>query len=242
MTTWLTMKDYILEGLLKDDPAATVEDRRYTDAQLLIWARWACNELSLHTAQYTTATFTGTGTAHTFTAPADSVEPLSKGSMMVYLEDASTAKYLLYRESRPKASWPTGLAPASDSKTRYYSEYPSGTICLSFIPAAGTSLKLSYFKIWDAPVNDNSVIPFPTMLEQPFAYLVAALAMEPLGVQASNIRQWNRKVDSGTPEHNPLLRQQEHFIKEAYRFLAKLPPQDRETFFRLDENDQVKYG
>jgi hypothetical protein len=112
-----------------------------------------------------------------------------------------------------------------------YWQWPEDVLDLSFVPDKGSQIELRYFKVWQHPDGDNDFLEFPIQFEHPFAYLVAAAAFDPLGAQASAIRTWNRKTDSGTPEDNSLQKQSEFFLKMADDKLSEMGAQDRETFY-----------
>lgn len=223
---WSDLREAILSGLLKDDQA-----ERYTPDQMLIYARWACKEISFHTAQAAVSTFTCDGSHATFALPAGIRDSISKVGLVVYDDNAGRSTVLPPRLILPGT---IEVKAGSKEQSRCYWEWPSGTLTLGFMPAAGGTLTLYYFKDWDAPTGDASVLTFPDWMEQPFAYLVAAYALEPNGVQQTNIRQFNRKQDSGSPEDNTAHKQIEHFIKMAQRLLSRVQPQERETFYRND--------
>jgi hypothetical protein len=232
MISWGVLKSYILDGLLQVSTTSSTttevtDDIVYTSAQLLTWARWACSEVSYHTAQAAQERYLGDGVTKKWLLPPLMIDAIEKTALVMY-DDGKTQNFLPPLKVRPD------LVFANGHSQRAYYEWPMGTLSLAFIVPNGQSVTLDYFKIWTPPTDDNSIMEFPQWMEMPFAYFVAAYAMEPVGVQASRIRQWNRKQDSGNPEHNPLHRQTEHFIAMANRLLNKATPQDRDKFFDPD--------
>jgi hypothetical protein len=218
MTTWLQLKQSVLYGLLKDDAG-----ERYSDEQMLTYARWAMTELSAHTAAPDVAIYTLTGPQ--VEAPTDAVEPLAKSGLVVY-RFGGRDRYLISHRRRPGT-----IVGAEDAQVYY--EFPVGKLTLGFQPQPGSQLLVHYFRIWRPPTADADVLEIPQWLELPCAYFIAAFALEPIGTQAANIRQWNRRQDSGTPEDNPALQQVRHFVSQAYRILGRFAPQDRETFYAM---------
>lgn len=224
MLTWGQMKNYILEGILKDTGDA---DSRYTSTQLLAYSRWACAELSQHTALADCVVYDTDGSKNVFTLPNDMVDSIEKCGLVAY-DDGSNISYLPVYKRLPGVVWPTNF---TEKSLKCYWEWPSGHLTLGFLPPVDKKITLYYFKIWPAPTQDEDIMSIPQWMEQPFVYLFSALAMEPLGTQFANIRGWNRKQDSGNPEHNPAAKQAKWFIEQANRVLAKTPPQDRENFY-----------
>jgi len=224
--TWATMKTYIQEGILKDDTA----DSRYTALQFAAYARWACAELSQHTARADEYVYQGDGTQSRFVLPSDLIDTVEK-SGLVALVDTSSTRFIPPYKRLPEVSWPTDV---TGLPREAYWEWPTGNLTLGFTPSASQKLVLNYFRIWHPPEQDDDLMEFPQWMEQPFVYLVAAMAMEPISVQAANVRQWNRKQDSGNPEHNPAQKQAKWFIEQAQRVLSKIAPQDRESFYLLN--------
>lgn len=226
MIKWSVLAGYIQNGVLKD-AAGT----KYPASDLLIWARWACSEISYHTAELAEMVYDGDGTHYQYDLPDDLIDDVEHTGL-VGLDNGQCIQWLPSFRNEPNNAWywPTTVVGAPNSGTGYL-EWPTNTLTMSFVPAQGQRIVLRYFKIWDAPKNDESILYFPVWMEKPFAYYVGAAAMDPKGVQASDIRQWNDKTVQGLPEHNPLHRQAEFFIKRAESLLSKHRAQDRETFF-----------
>lgn len=224
------MKLYIREGVLKDI-SEEGEEPRYTDIQLNAYARWACAELSQHTAKADLYTYDGNGKDNMFPLPPDIVGSIEQEGLVLYKDDSST-NFLSPYDRLPDVKWST--ANVGDLNKQVYWEWPSGTLSLAFTPKENSKIVLNYFRIWPVPDKDTDLLSIPQWMEQPFVYLVAAAAMEPLGAQAANIRTWNRRQDSGNPEHNPAQKQAKWFVEQAYRILARFPVQSRSSFYRND--------
>lgn len=220
---WRDLRDRILYGLLvpyTDPTASESVIARYSYEQMLVWARWACAEISMHTAEE--ASFTLTLTGRVFSLPQDAVDPISKAGVVVY--KTNNQEEVLQPISRHPSLLRTKVKGFWSSPTQ---------VTLTFEPAANSQATVYYFKVWDAPTDDTSLLKFPSWMELPFSYLVAAYAQAPSGSQSANVRQWNRRVDSGTPEDNSLNDMARFFIQQAYRVLHLHPAQDREFAFEF---------
>lgn len=223
MIKWGTLQTQILEGVLKDPNGTNA-----TPEQMLIWARWACAEISNHTAEPVSITFQGDGVTSKFALPDDIIDGVEKAGMVIY-NDGSSLNYLPSLHPSPDTLWPV---KQSNNITGFF-EWPAGVLSFGWLPVDGTSIEVRYFRIWEPPTSNDSFLMFPRWMEHPFAYFIAAYAMDPQAVQASSIRQWNRKQDSGTPLDNPLQTQSAFFIKQAYRLLGLNSAQDRENYYGL---------
>ncbi len=225
MTTWATLRTQVRDGLLKD---LNAENNKYSDADMLIWAEWACTEISLTWAQLYSVALIPTGSVNQFDLPSDMVGSIERNALLTYTDSSNKTTIVPYRRL------PGRTVRIGTTEAYAYWEAPSGVLTLNWTPKSAETLTLEYFRIWPAPVNDASVISLPKWLELPYCYLIAANAMNPSGVQASDIRQWATRIDSGNPEHNPLHRQHAFFIAQAYKLLGLMGAQDRENFLKND--------
>lgn len=227
---WSDLKGYILAGMLKDPDMVEV-----TDAQMLTWARWACAAISAHTAEAATLTYACDGVKFQFDLPADLIGGVEKAALVAYT-DSGKIQYLDSIRRMASVVWPAGVTSLdniADVPPGYW-EWPYGKLTLSFVPPATATLSLHYFKIWTPPIDGNSLLTFPQYLEQAFCYFVAAFSMDPDTRQFSGINEWRRRQDSGTPEHNPAIKQSDYFMRRAQEELGRYTPQDRETFYKVN--------
>jgi len=96
-------------------------------------------------------------------------------------------------------------------------EFPTGYLSLSKAPDSGDVVTVYYRGFWTKPANptdDGFVLTIPRYLVHAVALYAAAYALMPGAVQTAAIRQFNTKVDSGNPEHNP--------VAERVTFLLRL--------------------
>lgn len=231
---WGDLKSNIRLGLLKDVPPqieGTSAAELFGDDALLVAADWACACLSQHTAQQATMNINCDGLGFQWALPDNMVDDIEKAALVIF-DDGRSLEYLVPIRLQPGEFWPKKTPGQPGANTLAYWQWMDAII-LTFVPASETNIEIRYWKMWESPTEDSSVLEFPRRFEQPFSYLVAATAFNPLGAQASSIRQWNRKQDSGTPMDNPLNQQADYYLKMADRLLQRVGPQDRETFYRL---------
>lgn len=224
--TWQAFRDSILDGLLSDAAGA-----KYTPARMLTYVRWALAEASNHTAKMDSYTWQGDDQTTIFVLPTDMIGTPIKNALVSHITSTKT-DYISPYENQPETTW--NYSTTNQRLRKVYWAYPSGCITLGFIPSSSEKLLLQYFRIWDVPKGDDDIMTIPQWLEAPVSYFIAAYAMQGDAVNAANIRQWNRKLDSGTPEDNPVRSMSEWYIEQAHRLLNQVGPQDRDTFYRND--------
>jgi len=78
-----------------------------------------------------------------------------------------------------------------------------------------TSVTIVYDKLYAELVDLMDVIPLPRWLEEAFTFYAASSALAHLATASGDLSQWDTKIDSGNPEHNPLLRLSEFYQKRA---------------------------
>ncbi len=231
---WKDFRNTILAGLLNDSAGA-----KYTSDRMLSYARWAMAEVSNHTAKCDSFEWTGDDHTRVFPMPEDMIGTPTKNALVSLVPtDGSKMDNLSPYERLPETTWNYNVT--GNSRQKVYWAWPSNSITLGFIPTTSEKIVLSYFRIWDIPSDDNSIITISRWMEQPVSYFIAAYAMQADGANAANIRQWNRKLDSGTPEDNPVRTQSEWYIKQAHRLLQQTAPQDRDTFYRIDPRSSMR--
>lgn len=103
-----------------------------------------------------------------------------------------------------------GLPTASESGNMYL-EYPEGHV--SFLAEVEDGGTLYYAAYWIEPELDADVIEAPPVVIPGLAFYATSYCLLPRAVGSANIRQYNMKVDSGTPEENPIMTMANHYMK-----------------------------
>jgi len=110
---------------------------------------------------------------------------------------------------------PGSFHGANISGNNDWIEYPAGS--LSFSKELPGDYDLYYLAVWtplgDTPDEDLTLEP-PNASMTGMAFYSAAYALQPQAVNTAEVRQFNTRVDSGNPEHNPL--------QDAALYLLKL--------------------
>lgn len=95
--------------------------------------------------------------------------------------------------------------------------YPNSSIAFSKPLATGEIYDLYYSAYWNKPVStspDAYVLEPPNHLLTALSFYAAAYSLIKDAISAADIGQYRTKVDSGTPEHNP--------VKDTVTYLMNL--------------------
>lgn len=231
--TWGELLSEVRSNLLRDTvPDAETNEFKFLDSDLLACCRWALDTFAQHTAIATATSYTpATGLHYQLPDNLYEPEPLEQTGFVYVQKSDGTNQYL-------------DPINYSDSLTVFDSDgfytYPDGTLTLSLQnqTAFGTSdvLVVRYFAYYTYPVQVSDVIGTPRWARQILAYLIAAHAISGFAFKSASIRQWGAKPDTGTPEQNPLRKQQEAFMCLANETMDKFPRQDRTNWWRKSSN------
>jgi hypothetical protein len=111
-------------------------------------------------------------------------------------------------EMLPKATIsPGNRIGASIASVNDWLEYPHGYLSFSKNVLVGETYNLYYLAHWTKPTGDSNLSDFlepPSFTHLGITLYSAAYMILPSAVSASEVRQFNTKVDSGNPEHNPM--------------------------------------
>lgn len=78
-----------------------------------------------------------------------------------------------------------------------------------------TTVEIVYDKLWTELVDDADIVPVPLWLEEALTFYAASSALAHLASASGDLSQWDTKIDSGNPEHNPLLKLSDFYQKRA---------------------------
>ncbi len=102
--------------------------------------------------------------------------------------------------------------------------YPAGSV--TFFKAPANNLDLYYSAYWTKPTEgakDDDDLEPPDFLITAMTYYGAAYMITPPAVSITEIRQFNQKVDSGNPEHNPMKKASDWLMTRFLGEMKRLP-------------------
>ena len=95
-------------------------------------------------------------------------------------------------------------------------EYPHRHIAFSKTLSVGETITLYYLAHWDKPLDNNQLnddLEPPAYSHHGIALYATAYMLFPSAISASEVRQFNTKVDSGHPEHNPMQQSATYLLR-----------------------------
>jgi hypothetical protein len=196
--TWATLRSQIQTLLASVETAVA-------DADLLIYANWALDDLVKHVARPSDVDYEGDGTTRVFALPDDLYE-------ITVIEWAS-GEYALEYTPVPGVELPTAAyaAPA------YW--HNNGKLTWNTAPTTSFTV---YYNAYYARITDGGdSIPIPRWAEQAAAFYSGYLVLVSQSTESADIGQWDQKMDSGNPEHNPLARTAERWLRQYQRIIAQ---------------------
>ncbi len=212
MTTWGELRTVVRRSLLDD-----LSGNKFSDDVLRDSVGWALDRLCQHTAAETSVSYVGNGSQTAFTLPANMYDtPDNYG--LVHLESSSDLVVL-----RPVYS-----SKSINIRTeRGYYVWPRTTLNLVMAPLSDQLLVVRYYAVYNHPMQDSDVLDIPQWAEMAVAYQAAVYALSKRSYKESNISQFDRKPDSGTPEDNAIRMQQEFLQRMVDKTLNDHPKQVR---------------
>lgn len=94
--------------------------------------------------------------------------------------------------------------------------YPHGYISFSKALGANESYLLYYLAHWTKPIDSTNLLDTiepPEYAHNGILLYATAYMILPSAISASEVRQFNTKVDSGHPEHNPMQASATYLLK-----------------------------
>jgi len=215
--TWSDLKPQITRKL-RDTTGAKYSDDLLIDCVNDALVAFAAD----HTGVATDTEYEGDGSTYQYDLPDDLVDVQSAGVYAVQWEGNKWIPKIGY--------WPGSLWSSSSrtttSRPRAYVLWPSGKISFTQIPRSGITVTVHYVAHYPDIVDDDSVVGVPRWAREPIKLYAVARALEPLALSTGDLGRWKSTDDAGTPEHNPLLRMTEHFMRQYWEKLSRqTPPQ-----------------
>lgn len=116
-----------------------------------------------------------------------------------------------YQQAYLEESILTPGVPVASESGNMWIEYPEGHIAfLAEVTDGGT---LYYAAYWTAPELDADIMEAPAVSLPGVAFYAASYCLLPRAVSGARIGQYDTRVDSGTPEDNPMMTMANHYMK-----------------------------
>ena len=212
MTTWAEYRTAIRDSVLKDIEKVDDEDNKWSNADLLIFYRWATAIFANHTSYYVDESIVDGGS-----------------------QDFST-KTITLSEIADDQWWTNAVVTIGDSVEEDHYLASNGT---SFTFDSDVELDTSdtvrvrYFAFYPIPTLDTDVIAIPAWAESALTHLVAYFALQNQAVPNASVNQWNTKRDSGNPEHNAVQEEQKYLWSMYMTIINLRSKQDRDKVLSI---------
>lgn len=221
MTTWADLKGRLRRALQdtdEDNPSWTTED-------LLDYANSALAEISSHTARQ--KVYTNVPDGQVVTACPLPADYLALGPVQASLQSSLIRQMLKPVERHPGVALPSTVTVTASIIGATYYEWPAGVLNFTRPLPAGVNLYIGYYAYWPKLERDTDQLLVLRWMEEALFWHSQASALAKPGVLAAQIRQYNTRRDSGSPEDNPLLTYARYAKRRYDEILAAHPHQDR---------------
>jgi hypothetical protein len=101
--------------------------------------------------------------------------------------------------------------------------YPEGNLSLANMPDLDITVTVYYAAMWEKPVDDDDVIEAPSWVHRAIVFYAASYAILEKASSSANIRQWNQKIDSGTPVMNPMRDMSTYYLERFRIEMERMP-------------------
>ncbi len=119
-----------------------------------------------------------------------------------------------------------GTAPGAEIQSNQdWLEYPEGEISLARAP--DSDVTLFYGARWAEPEADADEIEAPSWCHRALVFYAASYALMEKASASANIRQWNVRVDSGSPVMNPMKDMSSYYLERFKIEVDRMPARVR---------------
>lgn len=109
--------------------------------------------------------------------------------------------------------------------TNSWLEHPYENLTFAKAPSSSATYTVYYIAYWTVPaqVATDTVLEIPEYAEYGLLLFAMAQTLIQKATLSADVRQWGTRVDSGTPEHNPIQRQIDFLFKLFQQEMNKHP-------------------
>lgn len=173
---------------------------------------------STHTGVASISTITGDGSTTAFSLPSNTIESDDQASIQGVYD--STADVWLKK---------VDFFPGENLEDGYY-VWPSGTINFSPAIPEDREIKVHYVAYYDEVADDESVLDIPGWAYEAVKLYTAGRVLEDPVSQLSLLANFRTRVDSGNPEHSPILKLSKYYIQQFWDILNAHPAPQHDKF------------
>jgi len=218
--TWGQVQTQLRRVILND-----TEYTAYSDPDLLKDAlEMALITLAQHTAMATATSVTLDANQSVVNLPAELFESPENAGLVFY-EGSTTAsrQYLA----------PVNYTPKGDLETEGFYILPDTQLNLTTTSTTSRVLTLQYFAHYPVPVNDDSLVYYPSWGYAALLLFTGAYAFTHRVVDNAEINRWNNR-EQGPQEASATMQMQKHLFELAETELRRYPTQDRVNYWTVD--------
>jgi len=219
MNTVSDLKKRILL-LLGDDIASGAGEEiyggQYSVDALLAGIHAALDSVLPWMCKHNVLLLTSSTDGYTFTLPSDfyQIDGITSSS---YFANNTT----VYGTFSPMETFRAREIPNTDDN--FWILYPHGKIVFSKKIDLTAGAKAFYSATWAKPTTDITELETPEYAMTALSFSAASIVLLTKAVSGANIRQFNTKVDSGTPEDNPILKVSTYYQRMFDICVQRLP-------------------
>lgn len=154
----------------------------------------------------------------------------SDGDLFVLPEDVYDIQAVQIVETGkfiPKATLANGTVRGNTQSENDWIESPRGYISLSYPLTESDLLKIYYLAHWPKPplpTSSSFVIRVPSMAHQGMIYYTASIVLTSVIVDTATLGPFKTRIDSGTPQHNPMKDVSDWFRQLWLQEMKLMPP------------------
>lgn len=172
---------------------------------------------AVHTGAASTSDIVGDGVTTEYPIPDNMIETAESGSLVTVLNVT-------------KSNWleRSVFVPGENELPDYH--IWNSRLCFYRAPALDEQLRVYYSAYYPEVENDASVVNLPGWAFEAVKLYTAGRVLEDPVSQMSLLASFKTKVDSGNPEHNPLMRLSERYISEFWELINQHPTGKRDVY------------
>lgn len=180
------------------------EGEGYSELQVLDAIQAATDAVLPWTPKTSVITLTGDGATTAYALPSDAY------AIETIIVDASGEML------PPSIIAPGNYIGSNTTGVNSWILYPSGKVTLSKAISTSDTYTVFYLATWTKPTistNDDDDLDTPDVVLHALTLYASGWLLTSASIESAEVRQFGTRVDSGNPEHNPLMESSEWLFK-----------------------------